>query len=413
MCNVPPQTCPQDGSIVRGTVSTDCFLQGAGIKQKFKGPQDFANPALMKEVFGVQDGFPYFCSDQRYDLKLPSTTQEALQQSTACVIQVNNDKYDGWKLPKGCVGNNPSGNTLLNVQCCAGDAVYANCPYGYCPNNDGCGNVMSQWCKQNGANDPYCKDYFKNSINDSQKKIVAGDIVSSYVNPQYPQLQNNPFSNIIYNVCKNAPSGGCDEFLYKNCARYTRSDLSADPNLSDLCGCHLPAPEYNKYKDLKVPGGIIQKQCDPLCFDVDTIQEGVNCQDNKCTQAVCIIDFSNENIQKFIQEGAKLDQNCYGSPGKGNDCVFSLNVNGARELKETNINVSQNCGSCKLWDPDNPNMTPASLDCKNLSSSIENYFNNPTPPPKKKINILYVVIGVVVIVVLLMFGLFFYEIFKK
>jgi hypothetical protein len=120
------------------------------------------------------------------------------------------------------------------------------------------------------------------------------------------------------------------------------------------------------------------------------------------------MDFNTQNVQKLIQDGLNLNQNCVGSKGQGNMCVFSLNVDQAKVLKEHNINVSQNCGSCKVYDPDNASLGLGTVDCKNLSNSIGNYFAN-QPSGGGKVW-MYVAFGVAVIFVLLIIGIVLYKI---
>lgn len=414
MCSVPPKTCPQDGGIVSGTVPTVCFLEGAVSRDRkytFRGPQDLANPTIMQQVFNTGNGFNNQCTNTRYSLQLPSTAQDALTQAKSCSIDVG--KAKGWVLPQGCVGNNPSGNLQVYSQCCAGVLPFNKCPKGYCPNSDQCVAPVSQWCIENGMNDPLCKAYFIQSLNDSAKKSVANNVLNGLFTGGTSvcsgQLQNNPCSLMAYNFCKNAPYGACDEFLYKMCNTYTRDELNNDPNLQALCGCHLSPEQYNEYKNLQVPGGILQKQCDPLCASSQVIQEGVNCLPNQCTQTVCIMDFSNENIKKLIQEGIVLNQNCVGSPDSGTVCVVSVNIDEAQNVIEQDISVSQKCGSCKIYDPDHPEAGLTDVDCKNLAGGIKSYFAN-QPKPKTKLW-LYLGVSIALFTIIVLIGLFIYKSF--
>ena len=392
MCNIPPQTCPQDPSIVLGNVVTECFLKGAmNGSYEFKSPKDLANPALMKAVFRVQDGSENSCSARHYTMKLPKTEAEALAWAEPCTV----GQLGGFLLPQGCVGNNPKASSSTQAKCCAGNISNIKlCPKGYCINNDTCGQIISNWCTQNGIGDKQCQDYIKNSKNDSMKIKVVNDILNQLIKKPYgTDLKNNPFKKDIVKLCSSAPKGttppgACDTFLNKYCKKYTREDLGEDEDLAALCGCHLDPTVYNKYKQMIVPGGTLQKECDPACFNGIAIRQGTGaCKKDECTQAVCVINFKNKDVQKLIQEGIDIDQNCYGKPDQGNLCVFSLTVDGAKELKEKNIKVSQNCGSCGLWDPNNPNMKqPAPIDCKNIQKSIGQYYKLPANGGKPPAN---------------------------
>lgn len=416
MCKVPPQTCPQDGGLAAGDINSVCFVVGAQSpdkKMSFKGPQDFANPELMKKVFNVSTGSSEGCG-QFYNMVLPGSVQEAVNVASACTVRGQQGQLPGWYLINRCVGNNPSGTILLNTQCCNGVNDVSKCPKGYCPANNNCIETMTTYCINNGSDDPQCALYFKNSNNDLAKKQVVNNLIRYYTsNPYSNDLTKNPFANNIYNLCRNAPPGTCDSFLYKACNPYTRDQLNNNQTLLNLCGCHLNPTQYNKYKDLKVFGGLFQSQCDPLCSNIDTIQQGNDCNDVKCSQNVCIIDFSTDNVKKLVQEGLNLNQDCIGVPGQGNTCIVSLNIEQANEVIEKNIKVSQKCGSCKLVDLDNTSMTPVDLDCNDLTSGIKNYFDKKPQPPKKNNLLLYILIGTVGILILLIIAIGLYKLLQK
>lgn len=366
MCQNPAKVCPQDNNIVTGTVPTMCFPKGAkGGGYEFKSIDDLANPTIMRNVFGAVQGTNDVCSDMRYSLgPLPTSSQEARKQGKVCKTTANTE---GWVLPVGCIGNNPSGGLDVQAKCCAGLLFPSVCPQGFCPNSDQCVNVMSSWCKTNGP-DSVCTSYFQNSLNDSAKKDVVNNVIQNI--SQSCGLRTCPSS--YYNMCKLGPAGSCDDFLNNACKNYDRADLNASGTLTQVCGCHLPPSEYNKYAHLQTPVGMIQRQCDPLCGDTTVIQQGNNCKPNRCTQTVCIMDFSNKNIQNMVQNGVNLDQNCYGTPGQGNTCIFSLTIDDAKNVIEKNINVSQKCGGCQIYDPSTGNL--GNLDCGDLNGSIKNYF---------------------------------------
>ena len=415
MCSISSKICPQDNSIVTGTVSTGCFPKGSqdlGRLYTFKTSQDFLNPGLMRSVFNVENGSSYYCSDPKFTMKLPSNQEELNQQVLELECQTG---VKGWILKSGCIGNNPPSNPKIIDKCCSELNTNSGiCPKGYCPNSSICNQIITQKCIENGLNDEYCQSYFKNSQDQSGLKTTTNKILNTIVQsgPCSGDLQNNPCSSQIYQLCKKSPYGSCDEFLFDKCKKYTRDEISLDPQLSKLCGCHLSAEQYNKYKQLQVPGGIIQKECDPLCSNVDAIQVGVECNPNKCSQAVCIMDFSTQNVKQMIQDGVNLDQNCVGKPNQGNVCVFSLNVNGANILKEKNINVSQNCGSCAIYDPNRPELGISNIDCKNLNSSINNFFQN-IPTPTSSNIVVYILFSITIILAFIIIGIFLYKMFKN
>lgn len=417
MCNVPPQTCPQDGGLVVGDKNSVCFPIGAQSpdrKLSFNGPQDFANQKLMQQIFGVTNGDSEGCG-QYYKMNLPGSVAEALAVSTTCKIHGDQGQLDGWTLVNRCMGNNPSGTILLNVQCCNGNKDLSQCPKGYCPGNNNCIDTLTTYCINNGVEDPQCMSYFKNSNNDLAKKQVANNLIDYYTsNPYSNDLLTNPFSGVIYNLCKNVAPGSCDSFLYTACNNYTRDQLDNNKTLLNLCGCHMNPTQYNKYKDLEVFGGLFQSQCDPLCSDINVIQQGNDCQAQKCSQSVCIIDFSTNDVKKLVQDGLNLNQNCFGVPGQGNTCIISLNIDQAKEVIEKNIKVSQKCGSCKLIDSNNISMTPVDLDCNDLTSGIKNYFDNkPNPPPKSNNIMIYIFISIIGFLVLLIIGIALYKKLRK
>jgi hypothetical protein len=230
----------------------------------------------------------------------------------------------------------------------------------------------------------------KNYINSraEQSKCGTNDYTSPLIDPNAcrDDSKDSFISKTLITLCKTIAPGvsNCDELLDQYCESFTRDDLSKDPTLQTICGCHLatstPAsnaglklsrkPQGNQYD---YPG--MTQTCDPICAYSGTIQTNAP----QCAQTVCIMDKISINEINSNCGDITINQVCGQAPsggGVGNCYISNVDV----DLINSDcggVFLHQNCGACFTFDPSTEwnGSVPASakkVDCANP---------NPPPPP--------------------------------
>lgn len=164
----------------------------------------------------------------------------------------------------------------------------------------------------------------------------------------------NIFQDFLYtNVCCAYP-GICQEGINKACSSFSASSLSTNPQLTQWCGCHLPASEYEAYSvNYNIP-----PECSPTCNIYGNIPiVGINLNPILCEQSTCIVDNLKVNlINSQIGGNINFNQICNNCGAADCSCIVSNNtvdvINST--IGGNFVPLSDGCGSYTCNEP-NPN----------------------------------------------------------
>jgi hypothetical protein len=237
---------------------------------------------------------------------------------------------------------------------------------------------MVDYCKVNWSN-AECTTYLQNVKNNpSDAREVTQSIIKSYLQDKgcadkYGNINNSKcysanddfFKETIPSLCSYIP-GTCDEILDDFCAPFTRDDLTKDPTLQKICGCHLRTSQYPYNIE-----GWSSIECDPICISNDCIKQGYQTSNSSyafktCTATTCVIDDVTINTTDSKTGGNYFQQAC-GScdPSQGGKCsecyISNVNVTEDGAVVNDKLQLSQNCGACYTYS-DNA-MNRVQVDC--------------------------------------------------
>lgn len=379
-CGPCPFDCPKsrtpiDSRYVKvGAIGTD----QSGKKRQFKSCDDFADKKFMKSVLG--DFESNVCPKEGYHLNIPEDAAHAQCRTK----QLNGGK--GLSLVNGCITGVIKNTLNEKLRCCVGemDNEAQECEMGLCLNSKRCvrnskeDGVLWPLCYNEaykGKYNPYCKKF----IQKTSDPLLQWTVVNYVTQPLQEEINTqgkkfdfakSKFKKVTREVCSDASPGFCDDVLTKACKGLTRAQVANDPDLLALCGCHMDDKVYDKYSKVLVgEGGKTQWQCDPLCNDVTAIQRAFPGKEgcippNECTQTICVIDITAENVKKMINNGVFFSQKCAGGTGQGSTCYIGFTDKDADYLKQTNVKWNQECTNCFKFNPGDPqDKTTTKLNC--------------------------------------------------
>lgn len=312
-----------------------------------------------------------------------------------------------YQLSAACIPQDPNINAGDQALCCSSGLDCPNkakglpcCPKDLCPQNDACGQVMIDSCNRTGYNGA-CKFYIQNSPNEKMRQKVSQSLISNILSKNNVPLDQQPELSTIAEICQGAPPGTCDGIMKAQCKNFTREQIAANPLLIRLCGCFMNSENYQRYKYLlgTNSSGQLLTQCDPLCMNAFADQPGTNCQFSPCNSPICIIDFSNKNVQEQWAAGNDISQTCIAVGTDPSKCFIGMSKEQAKIYLSKSVNIQQKCDLCFLWDPSNPSKDPIKLDCNDPVAGIANIYGLPIPKPSSSIA-LYIGIGIVIVILI-------------
>ena len=216
------------------------------------------------------------------------------------------------------------------------------------------------------------------------------------------------FQHTLTNACKDLP-GVCSLTQTKLCNGCSRSIISNNSDLIQLCGCFSPNLDPAIYTRN------IPKQCDPLCSnsfaakDADPNTGSVS----SCTDTVCVIDNISITTTKSTIGNISINQVCEGcNTTNGCTCIIDTSVaNLSSTLGLDNSNLFQNyCpaanSTCIIIDDTKQTSTVVPCGDK-FSGSIKPIYDSSIPIT------IYIIIAIIVIIVLLALAAYIYAASQK
>lgn len=156
------------------------------------------------------------------------------------------------------------------------------------------------------------------------------------------------FQNFLYQfICCPYPSV-CQGVLSAVCRGFTARRLSLNPEAAKLCGCHLPASEYNDY----VSRYQVNIPCTPTCSYPGTVPiTDTRGAPYSCTQNVCLItDLSVNLVDSQVDQNLDISQLCSNcsSSAAGGVATCACIVEGdsltlINSKVSGNVNISTSC----------------------------------------------------------------------
>lgn len=222
------------------------------------------------------------------------------------------------------------------------------------------------------------------------------------------EIGYDSFQHTLTQACHDLP-GVCSLAQNNLCNGCTRSAISNNPDLIQLCGCFSPNLDPNIYTRN------IPKQCDPLCSnsfaakDADPNTGSVA----SCTDTVCVIDNVSITTTKSTVGNINISQVCQGcNTTTGCTCVIDTSVaNLSSSLGLDNPNLFQNyCPSanstCIVIDDTKQTSTVVSCGSK-FSGTIKPVYDSSIPV------IIYIIIAIIIVIVLLALAAYIYAASQK
>ncbi len=178
-----------------------------------------------------------------------------------------------------------------------------------------------------------------------------------------------------------ATPGACSTVLREQCERadFSREDMlaAANPAHPDhlkfrACACHLAPQKYSKFQGVITEGFF--EACDPLCLLPSAVPPGfiddetgeakrVQCPETNCLIDGVTITLLNSELQdiNFGQACGGCEPDADGGGGTGCSCTFEDFDIWAQASRLGNIDVAQNCTTCKVREPGSSRETE--VDC--------------------------------------------------
>jgi hypothetical protein len=222
------------------------------------------------------------------------------------------------------------------------------------------------------------------------------------------ELGYDDFQHTLTQACQALP-GVCSIAQTNLCNGCSRSTISNNSDLVQLCGCFSPNLDPNIYTRN------IPKQCDPLCSnsvaakDADPATGAVA----TCTDTICVIDNISITATKSTVGNININQVCQGcSEVNGCTCIIDTSVaNLASSLGLDDPNLFQNyCPSanstCIVIDDTKQTSTVVPCGDK-FSGTIKPVFDSSIPV------IIYIILAIIIIIVLLALAAYIYAASEK
>lgn len=268
-------------------------------------------------------------------------------------------------------------------------------------------------------------DIFLNQLRASGKtennKSVSANFVQRMANRHFKvdgvspnagmETANGKFNTLIYDNCLAEQGGTCKVQLTDACKIFTRQDVADNldnTTFHNLCGCHLPQDEYDKFDST----GLITRECDPLCTPTEVLKP----KDADCTQTNCVIN----NVTISIQEsdlggGISFTQICPGCTADNNgdygsstcSCyIGDITISGYNSDIAGDIKLEQVCGTCFELPPDGNAANAKEVSCSDGSAAgstgAAGDINNISEQlSKNKKLFLGIVIGIIILLVII------------
>lgn len=302
-------------------------------------------------------------------------------------------------------------NKKNQIECCGGVKSNSdNCHPYYYPQNinkfginskDGgsCPEIMKNNCilekDKWGDPDSYisvsCDSYINQAPLDVSKNIVKNAVSKLYKKAK--PSDNSPYIKKAIDLCNKFP-GACDEALSSVCSKYTTKDLDSklysgrkyDPegtNLLDTCGCFLNNNQYlcfddkgNYSKDCKKEKGGMGRSCNTFCNFPNSIKPINNTTKlfDQCGGTTCAIDGITISQINSTNGAISIGQVCKSGGNPPYTCYLGNDID-LDALKGTvgNVQISQNCGECFIYDVQDPSKPPIPIECnQDINPTIKN-----------------------------------------
>lgn len=289
----------------------------------------------------------------------------------------------------------PNDDTVL---CCLGTSPSPStkCGIGYCSNGNGCASTMSYYAANYGWEDGVVKKYLQTTTDSSIKNTIVQSLLQRYYGA-VPDVRGNPGNKAALEFCAMVP-GACDSKLNQVCKSIRNmKDLTSDPDVLNLCGCHLQTHMYDD-----AYGGIVEKQCSPSCVLPSVLKDTTV---GECKQNVCVLDNINLNILNSTVSGdISISQVCpqASSTGAKTQCYMSdVNIDVINSLVGKGIDIQQNCSTCYLLNEKDGTTTEVP-DCKSFNVARASKVGTSV---KEKSSVSIPLFMIIAFVVLLLIGL--------
>lgn len=337
------------------------------------------------------------------------------------------------------------------VMCCGGLWTSSNdCHPYYCPKNTGdfnindndggsCPSVMANACTSDNwskaytdptSDDAYiglaCDSYISEGDQTAAEAVAQSAVNDFYISNGHSPTDDHPFVRKAVDLCNKYP-GMCDSIFTQVCSAYTADDLDSkqyagrkyDPegtNLLDTCGCFLNSDQYLCYdKDgnydpnCKGGTGSIGRTCNTVCNFPNSVKpyDSSTGGPEQCGGTTCVISDVTFNEINSTGGAFSINQVCNSSGDPPYICYLGgIDIN-ANKGSIGNVQISENCEKCFLFDPNDPSKPPEEIDC-NISSA-------PSPPPTVETTVFrflkvnqWWVVGVAVIIAIIVILFMFY-----
>jgi hypothetical protein len=267
-------------------------------------------------------------------------------------------------------------------------------------NENNCIPLFSQFINQN-LNGLYSFNQYNNSYLQSQINILFQNYINKYGQNFYslPALNQDDFLPELLSLCNNRElPGSCETFLQSYCQNFTRSEVAANTNLTNLCGCYVSPSDYiTKYN--------INPSCDFLCNrslssrKLDNAEIGTL---SLCENNICVIDDININVtDSVLNSGINFNSICSSCAGSACTCIISgINISNLLGSIGVVDNLNEYCGgtgSLCITKDSNGNII-SEIPCENFKQDLS-FFSG------VNINYLLIAFVLILIVAIMLFAL--------
>lgn len=125
------------------------------------------------------------------------------------------------------------------------------------------------------------------------------------------------------------------------CASYTSEQVANNPYLVPLCGCYLPASQYQDF---------VPAECATICNNSIAVKRtNVNNQTIDCPSDVCVINGVSIAVENSTGGEVTINQSCAGCAGSC-DCYIGNNTIDIINSSGVNVNINELCGTVVCGD---------------------------------------------------------------
>lgn len=226
---------------------------------------------------------------------------------------------------------------------------------------DMCGNSV-KW----NENRDFCRQAYLSTTDQTRSTVFFGIFDSGIRGAGIRDVAQSD----LYAICHSMPHL-CRSDLFGLCSRYTLTDVNANRNVAELCGCFLSSADIYEYSATG-----IARECIPPCTNMNAVKLATGPGAGgivPCTSGICVIDDVAINIARSKGGNIDVSQTCVNCSGAATcRCdIYNVDID-ITGAEFENINLSQECfGTANCYDKRTGLQIPCGQSTENTTDTTQ------------------------------------------